>query len=525
MNPITVNKLEKELTLSRATEIPGLTPPAGGWEAVQKKLNTGASAPAGPPGPTTLIAKPWWLLSLAAISLAMAAYLTLSAGENPQLSALNAAAQVAARSATTTTVSPSSRSANHTDEVVPAGTSVPTGSNTPELSTASAPETGKPTPDAAAIAANTAERRSADNQSPARVTNSPNGTDNQPAGSLPAPPPATDAAGDTNKPNPGPKTTISGGETPVMNNAPLAPGKDEADASATPNEAPETPTDESASDKKYIEIPGESRASQPALTSLPAHDIAPLRSDATYRPKPAFPASPSVYSKNGKLKVRPETQVHGGISGHYMRSFQNSRFYSRDVSTGGASRLFVLPNGEALPVRFRESELRNNLRRNVRLDVGISRQTSSGFLFRAIAGFYYGTDSRAEDDFGSVTGLRVREDYYRRELAVPVELGIQYTFNKRHRFRPYLGVNLVGYLHYSGVERYTFFDAQTQSSGLVSEFRSNGVEFGEMDISLTAGFQYKFTQRLSAGLNLYAHGGGSYFLESPFGFEVRYSLK
>lgn len=510
-----MKKIEKQLRQSRQNGIPGLQPPAGGWEAINARINdnpANVSTTATPNTGKGFVANlSWvsWLVSFVGLVLLGGLLVSLitdpSPVENTALATVAPATtteQAAARPAGETTAtlaqpqepSTSVAAAEETAEVAP----VPPKTNVDGPLSPAKPETPKAARNRPGILAN----------KPANATTE-EGTENKlPTANAPVTDKADGPVGDKLATAPSPRAA----GTP---NPPVAPN--EGGITVLP-----------PADQALTKLPAGEGATSAALavTELPFSMSSLSVPAAEFGALPAIIVGPAPErNRNGKLRARPEFQVSAGLSGHHLRGFNNSRFYSRDVTTGGADRLFVLPSGEALPVRFNRSDLNNNLRRSIRFDVGINRQFSSGFLARAKLGVYYATNDRASDDFEQVTGSLVREDYYERRFIAPLELGFQYTFRKRFRFRPYLGVNYVLYVANNSVQRTTFFDAQTQSQGLIGQFESRGVSFADRDFSLTAGFQYKLTDKISAGLSLYVHSQSAYFIESPFGLEVRYSLK
>ena len=262
-----------------------------------------------------------------------------------------------------------------------------------------------------------------------------------------------------------------------------------------------------------------------AIVALTTTPFDPLAVEMRPVVAPALtPVVPPAYDRRGRLRVAAETQVFGNVSGHYVRDFRRSRLYTTDLGGQSPSRTFVRPNGETVPVRFQNSDSGvDNYRRTLRLDAGILRQFSSGFAARAKLGLYYATNERLGGS-DAVSGTTVREDFYARRFMVPFEVSLQYTLRKRKRFRPYVGVGLGTVLAYDGVERLTFKESGA-APALISELRVRGIERITADIVLEAGFQYRINDRWSAGLATYANGQSNYFIENPYGLEVRYSLR
>lgn len=233
------------------------------------------------------------------------------------------------------------------------------------------------------------------------------------------------------------------------------------------------------------------------------------------------------YSYTGKPKARAEWQViaaYNSIFSYYPYGLWEN-FYSRDF-TPSSPRTFVMPSGESFSGWYSGGQSFSSFKANsFYFRSGISRQTGDGFYFSAELGAYKGYSRRRSDDYEQVGRDEIRLDADRKEFMLTYSIGMQYTFLKRHRFRPYLGVQGLGFLYYYGQNETTFFDGQTQTAGLERRFTTRQYFLDAFDFALLAGFQYKFTQRFSVGVSLFANGGYDYFLEAPVGVEVRYSLK
>ncbi len=233
---------------------------------------------------------------------------------------------------------------------------------------------------------------------------------------------------------------------------------------------------------------------------------------------------PLTFASNGKPRVRPEWQIHASYNSLFsLYDDFNTEIYER--GGGDYSQLFVLTNGEIVSANYRGGGRNSGNVNSSFLRVGVDRQTSSGFLFTLEGGAYefHSKNSSLDLDGVGMNEIWVQTDI--KEFLMTAALGLQYTFRKRRRFRPYLGVELLGFLYYEGSSRKFFYDEQTNSPGFVEELRIRDAFPSYLDFALVGGFQYKVNQRLSAGLSIFANGGYNTVIQAPIGLEVRYSLK
>jgi len=104
---------------------------------------------------------------------------------------------------------------------------------------------------------------------------------------------------------------------------------------------------------------------------------------------------------------------------------------------------------------------------------------------------------------------------------------------RRHRFRPFVGAGTI--LSALGTEKrqINYFDVDSGatvgaesfslSTGAETQILSTGAET-QIDLSVTAGFQYDVSSRLSLGLNVWYNNGSSIYVDAPYGIEARYRL-
>lgn len=499
-NQSTVNKLEEQLRNSRETSMTGLYPPEGGWDAISTRLATGATAGGEVISGSTGSAVWKWLLgSCSLVALAALVYALALPTEN-KFSGPEIVPTESRSLATLNDTSTGKEETAVTKDLMVTGDVVAENAAPNKLNQEKSPAESK-------VAVKPATAGTAE------ITTTQRNQVNRQASTS-----AAELAGEGRQRTE--ETTTEDIRTPTSKAVEEETTNERLASGAENTIAPLPRKDQSVVESSKAKTP---------LFAVPA---LVQRTEMLTPEEPSFGELPEIvvpdfptFKRNGKPRVRPEFQLHGSLSGHYVADARGSRFYTRNTSTGGAGRLFVLPSGEPVPVNFLRSDTESNIRRSVRLDVGISRQFGSGFLVRAATGVYHSTNGRRQSDFNLIELPEVREDFYERRFIVPLELGFQYTFRKRYRFRPYVGVNVVRYLHYDAVQLISFRDPQTQGVGVASLLRSQGVARNDMDYSLTTGFQYKVSDRLSVGLALYLHSQLSFFIENPFGIEVRHSLK
>jgi hypothetical protein len=237
---------------------------------------------------------------------------------------------------------------------------------------------------------------------------------------------------------------------------------------------------------------------------------------------PEVPQKRGIF-KRRRLKARPEWQLHGSISGFVGEDFDGTLAY--DVAAPGSSEIFfVRPSGGLIHVEPNAERGHSNRLEQIYLKAGVNRQTSSGFLFRSSIGLFRSKSFQIGSQ-GELMADQVEVKTAKHETIVPIELGLQYTFLRRKRVKPYAGVHLIGYLNYLGVDESYFTEGATAEEGLVSRFSSQEFIALTPDLAVTLGLQYQISSRISAGAFLWGNVGGNFFVQAPLGMEIRYSLK
>ncbi|MFK8162399.1 MAG: hypothetical protein AB8H12_08035 [Lewinella sp.] len=229
------------------------------------------------------------------------------------------------------------------------------------------------------------------------------------------------------------------------------------------------------------------------------------------------------FFKRRRIKTRPEWQLYASVSGFVGEDYDGTFAFNVDPA-GSSGIIFVRPSGGLIHVEPDAVRVRSNRLEQIYLRAGINRQTSSGFLFRSSIGLFQSKSFQIGVE-GELMIDEVEVKTNKNETIIPVEFGVQYTFLRRRRIKPYAGVSLVGYLNYLGVDEAYFTEGATAEEGLVSRFSSQEFISLAPDLGLTLGLQYQLTSRISAGAFLWGNMGGNFYAQAPFGVEVRYSLK
>ncbi|NJC26737.1 hypothetical protein [Neolewinella antarctica] len=245
--------------------------------------------------------------------------------------------------------------------------------------------------------------------------------------------------------------------------------------------------------------------------------------------------------KRRYLKLYRQQQGRGSFKGNWQvtaslgvgstsdKDYRNYT-YTR-TATPGNGRSFILPSGEIVFTE-RSASFRNGRDQDLTSAttlyprLGVARQTRRGWYFHASTGYYYNRlQLKGDNPYVGLNDDEVQLVVTSREDAVSLEFGIQYTFMRSRRFRPFLGAGLFSTLYYRGEERWDFYDANTRQQGVFRGFRSE--EFFPIypELGLTAGFQFAVTERVSVGAQLFSNGGSNVYYDAPFGAEVRYALK
>ncbi len=239
-----------------------------------------------------------------------------------------------------------------------------------------------------------------------------------------------------------------------------------------------------------------------------------------------------VIEEDGKFRkikraVRPSWQLHGGVNvlgSNNAFSFGGTQRLQR-VENGTGAFEVVLPDGELVSANFSGAfSFTNSRTDNFMARLGVTRQTSWGGSWRGTLGFFHGRETSV-DDRSQLASNELVFDNEGRTTAVSLEAGFQYTFLRRHKFRPFVGINGMLFLAYRNTREQFIFDAQTGQRALQDLNEDRSPIPLVVDLSLTTGFQYQLTKRLSVGPYLWVNGGVRYWLEAPFGLEARYIIK
>ena len=256
------------------------------------------------------------------------------------------------------------------------------------------------------------------------------------------------------------------------------------------------------------------------------------------------PAKTTISSRQDYSRLAPPTQwtdrredrravrrattrwdVHFGVGAYADRYnyYGNAGRFTRATGEFFTNR-FVGDNGEVIPAEVTESWVDEGMFLSTQYRLGIARQSTWGGRFNLTAGY---ARARYRNNFDPLDGLNTNElrtytDATERSLYL--DLGFQYTFNRRGRFRPYLGAGLTTFLFYDGQNTLRFADANTQSTGLVEHLGTTQYLPLYPDFHVMAGFQYGVTERLSVGAGLWANLGSEVTIMAPFQVEARYQL-
>lgn len=228
----------------------------------------------------------------------------------------------------------------------------------------------------------------------------------------------------------------------------------------------------------------------------------------------------------GEIRPQAYWQLHLSTS----TSIPNYRWWSAGerytaVDPEDAGIRFILASGEVIYGAYTGEDTPGKDRKiDLAVRAGISRQTEWGGLLRASTGFYRGRFRKENIDLTPPPGeIWVIQDDL--EITIPVELGFHYTFLQRRRVRPYLGINAIAFMYYKGESSQNFLEGGTGRTGLVNRFSSTEYFPLYPEFSLTAGFQYEISEKISAGMFVWQNFGANILIDAPFGLEVRYSIR
>jgi len=531
-----VNKLEEQLRASRRTEVPGLQPPAGGWEAISGQLTaeagTGASTAAGSATAKAVLIK--WLTGLGGLLVIVAAtFYVATTGTDSDTSPVTHTELVGSVPENNGTAISAANDLNTENQITrdaTAGT-VPDRSPAPRKATAVTIKTGTNTERSAAAR----NKNTTSDPRPAAGVKTSNDDDFDATKAVPSVSgidQSKRSVGNSRN-SPGRQTQPGGVTQPIRKTTTVSlPAPDTTNSPAT-GTAPRTVTPPPGTPESAVNdlTPGDNSTEPASITSvkplfskrIPVLRTIDLLADNLEAMLPLPTNVPDERTRRGKPKARKEWQLHGSISGNRSTLFSDQIF--ERVAAQQASRVFQLPGGDTVYGGFRRTARSNNIRTTMRLRAGLDRQLSSGFMFRSGIGLSHTYTSVDPGQAESLAPNEIRIQDRLTEWIVPVELSVQYTFLKRHRFRPYLGIGTFSTLFYSGKERNVFTEGLTDQSGLVEGRIITEFVPLYFDISVTAGFQYKITRDWSAGVYLWAGNDTDIFIDAPVGLEVRYTLK
>ncbi|WP_020569178.1 hypothetical protein [Neolewinella persica] len=494
-----LNKLEKQLRASRGREIPDLTPPPGGWESINAALNEDPIGEQPRVGSTVL---PAWvklgaggmgILLLVIVAVLMPPGMNVPEEQEAVTGAQQASALDKVADVEKVSRIPEQREVQRNEERG-TGTSKTTDSYDIVKPDEIIAPAGKRTfveqreenISEQKVAEEQREERSGSNELTGKV-----------AGKSEVPVTVDLQSGITL-----PVTSVDEAESTAI---------DTADREEV---GPEPKSGTSTAVNRSVYLPVE-------LPSLLFSLVSPTEQWST--PLPPVASGNRGLFKIRRLRARSEWQFHGSVSGFVGEDYDGTLAYNV-APVGSSGTFFVRPSGGLIHVEPDAVRGNSNRLEQIYLKAGVNRQTSSGLLFRSSIGVFRSKSFQIGPD-GELMADEVEVKTAKNETIVPVELGLQYTFLRRRRVKPYVGIHLVGYLNYLGVDESYFTEGATAEEGLVS--RRHDQEFIALapDLAVTLGLQYQLTRRISAGAFLWENLGGNFHAQAPFGMEVRYSLK
>lgn len=576
-----MDNLEEKLRNSRRKERPDLKPPVGGWEAVQASLaataaataagTTAAAANAAAAGKTGAVvtgAAVAGKASLMAVIIKAVIGVTVLGGVAAggwlvmaESDTTDAASDPVGISATTPTGTASGETVSASGmpvtelspaEIVETGaaqTALPANekaaSGTGKISGA----TNDPLPEnnrkikgwssgngnsgsaqnanrtavGTTASANAGSSSSAENDTPL------NDTDGSPAGITPPVPPVTPAL-------PG-----SSPARPEDSRNPVAPPVPAADTSAARLPAYAGNTESAAgSGEQRVEIvqgktatPGLDRNDVPVELStgptiLLTEPITELAFEYSRTPLALETEVivPESTINGGKNRGWAAWQVHGGVAtsfsnNHY--SFGDPNIYEEALPGGTVSSQVTLASGEVVLLDVRGAEFNRSGNFDSQLyRLGVTRQLKWGGALRATLGHYRGeyTDGLSA---GQLSPDQFVFNSLEKTRATFLDIELQYTFLRRHRFRPYVGLGTVLLMNYKDIYQNQFVSGSGET-GIRDDYSSSSPFSTSIDPTITAGFQYQVTAKWSVGAQVWGNTGFNVLVEAPFGIEARYIL-
>ena len=222
-------------------------------------------------------------------------------------------------------------------------------------------------------------------------------------------------------------------------------------------------------------------------------------------------------------------QVHGGVGAHLTgprNNFGYGQLYERSAAPF-PERVLTLASGEEVGISSTSSPQDTRTQQindNCHYRLGISRQTHWGGVIRLTANYYRGRyadvtapGSLATDQFGLGYESRVTANFLDAEF--------QYTFMRRQRFRPFVGVGSVLLYSSRTQDSDIYYVGETGETIQIPFRTSRSLLNTSLDLTVSAGFQYQLTNRWSLGAQLWGNSGFQIPTNAPFGVEARYLLK
>lgn len=335
---------------------------------------------------------------------------------------------------------------------------------------------------------------------------------------------------------------VTQGPDPVTSEVPVPTNPSGADNKVQTPELPVDTTRTVTPGNSYAaneEEPVEASASSTAetlLTNSKNVTVAKLTAEPHTAVDFRFSSSPLALedevvgaAENYRFKKAPGPSgwyFHGGVNAILFRQWRSRSSASVLQRADGITNpddVFTLPNGELV-----ETELTNSFINTERQEKGISyrlgytRQTHWGGVLRGRL-THYRYDNEWMFDRSLLADDQVVSFAFTKERYTFIDVEFQYTLLRRHRFRPYAGIGTTLFVVGSRKRGTHFFDAQTGQEALASSSSQN--LFGtEIDLTVTLGFQYQISPRLSLGLNAWSNSGVNFFVDAPYGIEARYLL-
>ncbi len=214
---------------------------------------------------------------------------------------------------------------------------------------------------------------------------------------------------------------------------------------------------------------------------------------------------PKKFSKKANPSGRWETGLH--IT-PWLSEASTGVFTYTETMNGNSPRAFTVDGSDVVlyPVNTLNPNL--NERLQVRfLSFDVARQFSNG-LRVGVGLFWQPRISRGLINEQEYLNAQLLAGEWARYVSVVTQtlstsLSVDYTFRRRKRFRPYLGVTLQSNFYQDGNSAQFLFERE---SGRVEElyrvYSINSADFGNLRILPRTGFQYELTDHLSVGMEI-----------------------